>query len=60
MGYGNEFGWLATANVTFQPQATEILSHIPLRQNASRFCLLASLNPQKFDSKIAMRFFRSE
>ena len=49
MGYGLEFWWLATANVTFQPQATEICSHIPLRQNASRFCSFASLNPQKFD-----------
>ena len=31
MGYGLAFGWLSTAKVTFRRQATEILSHIPLR-----------------------------
>ena len=40
MGYGNEFGWLATANVTFQPQATEISSEIPLRLEARAFTSL--------------------
>ena len=48
-GYGLDFGWLSTVNVTFRWQATEILSHIPLRLKASRFCSFASLNPQKFD-----------
>ena len=37
-GYGLDFGWLSTVNVTFRWQATEILSHIPLRLKASRFC----------------------
>ena len=31
MGYGNKFEWPAFTNVTFRWQATEILSHIPLR-----------------------------
>ena len=39
-GYGSEFGWLATENVTSIQKVTEILNHIPLRQNASRFHLV--------------------
>ena len=31
MGYGLEFGWLVMVNVTSRWQATEFLSHIPLR-----------------------------
>ena len=43
MGYGWEFWWLATENVTFRWQATEILSHIPLRLTARAFaCSLRS------------------
>ena len=29
MGYGNKFGWLATANVTFLQKATETPNEIP-------------------------------
>ena len=31
MGYGLEFWWLVMVNVTSRWQATEFLSHIPLR-----------------------------
>ena len=40
MGYGNEFGWLATVNVTFRWQATEISNEIPLRPKARAFTSL--------------------
>ena len=49
MGYGNEFGWLSTENVTSRRQATEILSHIPHRLTARASAYSLTLNPQKFD-----------
>ena len=58
MGYGAEFGWLSTVNVTSRRQATEISSHIPAETRSVFFalCLFASLNPQNFDYKIARDF----
>ena len=50
MGYGLEFWWLVMVNVTSRWQATEFLSHIPLKHEVFfASCLFASLNPQKFD-----------
>ena len=49
MGYGNELWWPAFTNVTFQPQATEISSHIPLRLRARASACSLALNPRKFD-----------